>query len=95
MTKYFKVLGEGFRTRNDFDWSKALSGENWIEEKDFEITPNEPCGKGIHVWKDFPRYTVFGYLPDHTFEVEVNGDCLGQDKEKARFRAIRLARLVV
>ena len=92
MTEYYKVLGERFKTRNGFDWMPFLKGE-WVEEKDCE-TSSEACGKGLHVWKDFPRYTIHRYIEDHTFLVETEG-LLGQDEEKARFRKLRMARLVL
>ena len=94
MTEYFKVIGAGFKTTDNFDWFSALSGQQWAEEKDADVTSNEPCGKGIHVWKDYPRYTVIPYLEDHTFRVEVKGTCLGEDNDKARFRAVRIISLV-
>lgn len=89
--KYYKVIGEGFKTENGFDWMPFLKGE-WVEEK-YSEKSDEACGKGLHVWKDYPRYSVVRYLEDHTFEVECEG-LLGQDNEKARFRKVRMLRLV-
>ena len=92
-TKYYKVIGEGFKTRNGFDWMPFLKGE-WVEENNCEETPNEACGKGLHVWKDYPDYSIYRYIDDHTFEVECQ-ELLGQDERKARFRRVKMLRLVL
>ena len=86
--KFYKVLGEEFRTRNGFEYR---IGE-WMEEKDCEVS-NTACGKGLHVWKNKPQFSVIHYLADHTFEAECEG-LLGEDSEKARFRKVKLTRLV-
>ena len=90
MTKYYKVLEEGFKTYNHFQWK--INGE-WNEEKDCDENTGDACGKGLHVWKDYPRFHISRYIEDHVFEVECEG-LLDQDDNKARFRKVKLVRLV-
>ena len=89
--KYYKVIDAGFKTRNGFDWMNFLRGE-WVSEQDCE-TSRDACGKGLHVWKNHPDYSVVGYLPDHTFEVEI-GKTLGEDAKKLRTNTVKMIRLV-
>ena len=85
--KYFKVLGEGLRTRNGYQWTPG----EWNEESQAVI--GEVCGVGLHVFKDRPNWCYTRYLPDHTYRVlDTEGLC-GEDKEKARFARVKLASL--
>lgn len=86
--KYFKVLGEGLKTRNGFQW---IPGRWNIEPKAKKSV--DVCGVGLHVWKNKPRWDIFPYMIDHTYRVEAVEDLCGEDDEKARFRRVKLARL--
>ena len=86
--QYFKVLGEGLKTRDGFQWKP---GEWNIEPN--AVMDGQACGIGLHVWKNRPQYRYIPYLPDHTYRViDVDGLC-GEDGEKSRFRAVKLAKL--
>lgn len=84
--EYFKVLGEGLRTHGGFQWKPGLWNEEPLAEKD-----GEACGVGLHVFIGRPNWNYTRYIPDHTYRVlGVQGKC-GSDKEKARFRRVKLA----
>ena len=86
--QYYKVLGEGLKTREGFQWKP---GEWNIEPN--AVMDGQACGIGLHVWKNRPQYRYIPYLPDHTYRViDVDGLC-GEDGEKSRFRAVKLAKL--
>ena len=86
--QYYKVLGEGLKTREGFQWQPG----EWNTQPN-GVVDGEACGIGLHVWKDKPRYGNIPYLPDHTYRViDVDGLC-GEDEEKARFRSVKLAKL--
>ena len=86
--QYYKVLGEGLKTREGFQWHPG----EWNTQLN-GVVDGEACGIGLHVWKDKPRYGNIPYLPDHTYRViDVDGLC-GEDEEKARFRSVKLAEL--
>ena len=86
--QYFKVLGEGLKTQEGFQWKPG----EWNTEPN-AVMDGQVCGIGLHVWKDKPRYGNIPYLPDHTYRViDVDGLC-GEDEEKARFRSVKLAKL--
>ena len=86
--EYFKVLGKGLKTRDDFQWAPG----KWNKEPRAEVT-TEACGIGLHVWKNKPDWGVISYLPDHTYRVVgVDGLC-GEDDKKARFRRVKLSLL--
>ena len=86
--QYYKVLGEGLKTREGFQWHPG----EWNTQPN-AVVDGEACGIGLHVWKDKPRYGNIPYLPDHTYRViDVDGLC-GEDEEKARFRSVKLAEL--
>ena len=86
--QYYKVLGEGLKTREGFQWQPG----EWNTQPN-GVADGKACGIGLHVWKDRPRYGNIPYLPDHTYRViDVDGLC-GEDEEKARFRRLKLATL--
>jgi len=86
--QYYKVLGEGLKTREGFQWQPG----EWNTQPN-GVVDGEACGIGLHVWKDKPQYGIIPYLPDHTYRViDVDGLC-GEDEEKARFRSVKLAKL--
>ena len=86
--QYYKVLGEGLKTQEAFQWQPG----EWNTQPN-GVVDGEACGIGLHVWKDKPRYGNIPYLPDHTYRViDVDGLC-GEDEEKARFRSVKLAKL--
>ena len=86
--KMYKVLGEGLKTRDGFQW---IPGQ-WNEEPKGKKT-NESCGIGLHVWKNKPNWGVVSYLPDHTYLVEEVDTLLGEDDEKARYMYVKIASL--
>ena len=86
--KMYKVLGEGLKTRNGFQW---VPGQ-WNEEPN-GMKYNEACGIGLHVWKDRPNWGVVSYLPDHTYLVEEVDGLLGEDTLKARYRRVKISTL--
>ena len=86
--KMYKVLGEGLKTWNGFQW---VPGQ-WNEEPN-GMKSNEACGIGLHVWKDRPDWRVLTYLPDHTYLVEEVGGLLGEDTEMARYRRVKISAL--
>jgi hypothetical protein len=86
--KMYKVLGEGLKTRNGFQW---VPGQ-WNEEPN-GMKSNEACGIGLHVWKDRPDWSVLRYLPDHTYLVEEVEGLLGEDEKKARYRRVKISAL--
>ena len=88
--KYFKVLGEGLKTRDGFQW---IPGRWNIEPKAKKSA--DVCGVGLHVWKNKPRWDIIPYMVDHTYRVEAVEDLCGEDDEKARFRKVKLARLPI
>ena len=86
--QYYKVLGEGLKTREGFQWKPG----EWNTEPN-AVMDGQVCGIGLHVWKNRPQYRYITYLPDHTYRViDVDGLC-GEDEEKARFRSVKLAKL--
>ena len=87
--EYFKVLGEGLKTRDGkYQWKPG----QWNEEPD-AVKDGEACGIGLHVFIDKPNWCYIRYIPDHTYRViGVQGKC-GSDLEKARFRRVKLALL--
>ena len=86
--KMFKVLGEGLKTKYDFQW---VPGQ-WNEEPKGKKT-SEACGIGLHVWKNKPNWGVISYLPDHTYLVEEVEELLGEDGEKARYKRVKISLL--
>ena len=92
MVKYYKVLGEGLKTRDGFQWKPGKW--NVIKEKDIDHDlDGKTCGTGLHVFVNKPNWNYQRYLPDHTYEVLEVAEKLGGDKEKARFRKVKLAAL--
>ena len=90
MVKYYKVLGEGLRTRDGYKWKPG----KWNVVKKEDIDHEEDgraCGIGLHVFIDKPNWNYQRYLPDHTYEVLDVAEKLGEDKEKARFRKVKIA----
>ena len=87
--EYFKVLGEGLKTRDgQFQWKPG----QWNEEP-AAVKDGEACGIGLHVFIGKPNWNYTRYIPDHTYRVvAVQGKC-GSDDEKARFRRVKLALL--
>ena len=86
--QYYKVLGEGLKTREGFQWKPG----EWNTEPN-AVMDGQVCGIGLHVWKNRPQYRYITYLPDHTYRViDVDGLC-GEDGEKSRFRRVKLATL--
>ena len=87
--EYFKVLGEGLKTRHgQFQWKPG----QWNEEP-AAVKDGEACGIGLHVFIGKPNWNYTRYIPDHTYRVvAVQGKC-GSDDEKARFRRVKLALL--
>ena len=86
--KMYKVLGEGLRTRDNYQW---IHGQ-WNEEPNSEKS-DEACGKGLHVWKNRPQWSIIHYLPDHTYLVEEVEILLGEDEEKARYQRVKISSL--
>ena len=86
--KMYKVLGEGLRTRDNYQW---IPGQ-WNEEPNSEKS-DEACGKGLHVWKNRPQWSIIPYLPDHTYVVEEVEIVLGEDDEKARYKRVKISSL--
>ena len=84
--KMYKVLGEGLKTKYNFQW---IPGQ-WNEEPEGKVS-NEACGVGLHVWKNKPNWGVISYLPDHTYLVEEVETLLGEDDEKARFFRVKIS----
>ena len=92
MVKYYKVLGEGLRTRDGFQWKPGKW--NMIKKEDIDHEEDgRACGRGLHVFVDKPNWCYQRYLPDHTYEVLEVAERLGEDKEKARFRKVKIAAL--
>ena len=90
-TKYYKVLGEGLKNRN-FQWKPG----KWNEIPKKQINHNQDgdaCGIGLHVFNERPDWFYISYLPDHTYRVVDVEGLLGKDKEKSRFRRVKLAPL--
>ena len=87
--EYFKVLGEGLKTRDGkYQWKPG----QWNEEPD-AVKNGMACGIGLHVFVGKPNWNYIRYIPDHTYRViGVQGKC-GSDDEKARFRSVKLALL--
>ena len=87
--EYFKVLGEGLKTRDgQFQWKPG----QWNEEP-AAVKNGMACGIGLHVFVGKPNWNYTRYIPDHTYwVVAVQGKC-GSDDEKARFRRVKLALL--
>lgn len=86
--EYFKVLGYELKTKNGFQWKPG----QWNEEPN-AVKTDEACGIGLHVFVGKPNWNFTHYIPDHTYRVlDVEGKC-GADKEKARFKRVKLARL--
>ena len=87
--EYFKVLGEGLKTRDGkYQWKPG----QWNEEPD-AVKNGMACGIGLHVFVGKPNWCYTRYIPDHTYRViGVQGKC-GSDDEKARFRSVKLALL--
>ena len=87
--EYFKVLGEGLKTRDGkYQWKPG----QWNEEPD-AVKDGGACGIGLHVFIGKPNWCYTRYIPDHTYRVvAVQGKC-GSDDEKARFRRVKLALL--
>ena len=86
--EYFKVLGEGLKTKDGFQWKPG----QWNEEPD-AVKNGMACGIGLHVFIGKPNWNYIKYIPDHTYRVvAVQGKC-GSDDEKARFRRVKLALL--
>ena len=87
--EYFKVLGEGLKTRDGkYQWKPG----QWNEEP-AAVKDGEACGIGLHVFIGKPNWNYTRYIPDHTYRVvAVQGKC-GSDDEKARFRRVKLALL--
>ena len=87
--EYFKVLGEGLKTRDGkYQWKPG----QWNEEP-AAVKDGEACGIGLHVFIGKPNWNYTRYIPDHTYRViAVQGKC-GSDLEKARFRRVKLALL--
>ena len=88
--QYYKVLGEGYRTENNFQW---VPGE-WNEEP-LAIRDGKSSGVGLYVFKHRPNWNYTRYLPDHVYRVVDVEDLCGEDDEKARFRRVKLSRLPV
>ena len=89
--KYYKVLGEGLKNRN-FQWKPG----KWNEIPEKQINHNQDgdaCGIGLHVFNERPDWFYISYLPDHTYRVVDVEGLLGKDKEKSRFRRVKLAYL--
>ena len=92
MVKYYKVLGEGLRTRDGFQWKPGKW--NMIKKEDIDHEEDgRACGRGLHVFVDKPNWCYQRYLPDHTYEVLEVAEKLGEDEEKARFRKVKIAAL--
>ena len=86
--KMYKVLGQGLKTMMDFQWKPG----QWNVEPDGKKSDNA-CGIGLHVWKNKPNWSVVLYLPDHTYLVEEVKELLGEDKEKARYKKVKISLL--
>ena len=86
--KMYKVLGEGLKTRDGFQWKPG----QWNEELKGEKS-NEACGIGLHVWKNKPDWSVISYLPDHTYLVEEVKELLGEDEVKGRYKKVKISLL--
>ena len=92
MVKYYKVLGEGLRTRDGFQWKPGKW--NMIKKEDIDHEEDgRACGTGLHVFVDKPNWNYQRYLPDHTYEVLEVAEKLGENEEKARFRKVKIAAL--
>ena len=90
MVKYYKVLGEGLRTRDGFQWKPGKW--NIVKKEDIDHEDDgRACGTGLHVFVDKPNWGYQRYLPDHTYEVLDVAEKLGEDKEKARFRKVKIS----
>ena len=86
--KMYKVLDECLKTTGGFQWIPGT----WNEEPN-GVKSDEACGVGLHVWKNKPRWSVISYLPDHTYLVEEVEQLLGEDKEKARYKRVKISLL--
>ena len=86
--KMYKILGEGLKTRNGFQWKPG----QWNEQPNGMIS-NEACGIGLHVWKNRPEWSVIPYLVDHTYLVEEVQGLLGEDEKKARYLRVKISAL--
>lgn len=92
MVKYYKVLGEGLKTRDGFQWKPGKW--NVIKQEDIDHEEDgRACGRGLHVFVDKPNWNYQRYIPDHTYEVLDVAEKLGEDEEKARFRKVKIAAL--
>ena len=90
MVKYYKVLGEGLKTRYGFQWKPGKW--NIVKKEDIDHEDDgRACGTGLHVFVDKPNWGYQRYLPDHTYEVLDVAEKLGEDKEKARFRKVKIS----
>jgi len=89
--KYYKVLGEGLINRG-FQWKPGKWNEI-LEEDINHKEDGEACGTGLHVFRGKPNWNYIPYLPDHTYRVVGVQGLLGKDKEKSRFRRVKLAPL--
>ena len=86
--KMFKVLGIKLTTRDGFQWTAG----QWNEEPS-SVKTDTACGKGLHVWKNRPQWSIIPYLPDHTYLVEEVEILLGEDEEKARYQRVKISSL--
>ena len=92
MTKYYKVLGEGLKTRDGYQWKPGKW--NIVKKEDIDYNLNGGAyGPGLHVFKNYPNWNYQRYIPDHTYEVLDVAEFLGADREQARFRKVKLAPL--
>ena len=89
--KYYKVLDEGLINRG-FQWKPGKWNEI-LEEDINHKEDGEACGTGLHVFRGKPNWNYTPYLPDHTYRVVGVQGLLGKDKEKSRFRRVKLAPL--
>ena len=92
MTKYYKVLGEGLRTKFGYQWEPGKW--NIVPEEEIDHNTNgKEDGAGLHVFMGRPNWNYQRYIPDHTYEVVDVSGLLGSYEWGARFRKVKLAPL--
>lgn len=87
----YKFIDQNDCTQGEYKYNVPLNGQpgTWCSAPKNAQKDNAPCGVGLHLMKSiWPVYAPAKY---RCFEAEGKG-LLGQDKEKARYRKVRLLR---